>query len=419
MKVISYIKNYPVFAVFLVFAIGLSVSKGFSEGDFDVFLNAAKRLVAGENIYSPPHFRNFQYYYSPLFAIILAPTTLIPSEIVKILWLLLNSYFIIRIWKLSSNHFDISSLTKKQYNLWMAVSIILMLTPILLNFQALQMTIFMLWSILESLHLFSNKKAILGSSILALAINIKLLPIVVIPYLLYKKMYKPIIYVVAFFCIYLFLPHLILGVEYSSLLQNSWWEIINPTNKEHIVEQGGGFYSVCALVPAYFSDFPMECNMSRPIHFLTLNTKQIGLAINIVRLILVVSMLIPLTSKLEKKYKGFLSLSYLCLLIPLIFPHQRGYSFFLTAPVIIFLTYYFLQDRKRIVKRIFSFILFVISVIMISPIWGRDLIGKYMELYQDYKIIPIAALLLIPAFLIIVIRDSRVKSKDVESVTVR
>jgi hypothetical protein len=130
-------------------------------------------------------------------------------------------------------------------------------------------------------------------------------------------------------------------------------------------------------------------------------------------------MLIPLTSKLEKKYKGFLSLSYLCLLIPLIFPHQRGYSFFLTAPVIIFLTYYFLQDRKRIVKRIFSFILFVISVIMISPIWGRDLIGKYMELYQDYKIIPIAALLLIPAFLIIVIRDSRVKSKDVESVTVR
>ena len=149
--------TYPVFIIFLIFAISLSVNKGFTEGDFDVFLNASKRLVAGEDIYSPPHFRNLQYYYSPLFAMLLAPATFFPDYIVKILWLVLNSFLIIRVWKLCSNHFDISSLTKKQYNLWMAISIILMLLPILLNFQALQMTIFMLWSRITSYNVCYTK----------------------------------------------------------------------------------------------------------------------------------------------------------------------------------------------------------------------------------------------------------------------
>jgi len=411
MKLVPYVKKYPVFMFFLIIAIFLSVNKGLSEGDFDVYLNASERLIAGEDIYSPPHLNDLQYYYSPFFAMILAPTTFMPDSIVKILWLLLNSILIIRIWKLSSNHFDTSSLTIKKYNQWMAISIILMIMPVLLNFQALQMTIFMLWSIIESLYLFGKGKIILGSSVLALAINIKLLPLVVIPYLFYRKMYKPIIYVIAFFCIYLFLPHLILGYEYSSLLHYSWWETINPTNKEHVVEQGAGFYSISALIPAYFSDLsmdvPMNVPMSRPINIMSLSSTQISLIVNSIRLVLVLSMLIPLRSKLDKNFKGFLSLSYLCFLVPLIFPHQRGYSFFFMAPLIIFLTYYFLKDLSRITKKIFPFILFVISAILISPIWGRDIIGDYIEIYKDYKIIPIAALLLIPAFLIIVIRDEQ------------
>lgn len=52
---------------FLIIAIFLSVNKGLSEGDFDVYLNASERLIAGEDIYSPPHLNDLQYYYSPFF----------------------------------------------------------------------------------------------------------------------------------------------------------------------------------------------------------------------------------------------------------------------------------------------------------------------------------------------------------------
>ena len=405
MKAIQYFKKHPVFTIFLIFGIGLSFIRGFSIGDFDVFLNASERLIAGENIYSPPHFYNLQYYYSPFFAILLVPATFISSAVIKVLWLFLNSILIMRIWDLSSKYFEISSLTKKKYNQWMAISIIFMLMPIYLNFLALQMTIFMLWSILESLYLFEKRKIILGSSILALAINIKFIPLVVLPYLFYRKMYKPVVYVLVFFCIYLFLPYVVLGYEYSTTLHFSWWSIINPTNKEHIIEQGRGFYSISAVIPAYFSDLPKPDYIVAPRNMMSLNNNQISLVVNIIRILFVMSLLIPLKSKFDKNYKGFLSLSYLCLIIPLIFPHQRGYSFFFMTPIFIFLTYYFLEDSKKNLKKLLPFMLFVMSAILISPIWGLDIIGVYTDVYRDYKIIPIAALLCVLAFLIIVLQD--------------
>ena len=59
-------KKYLGFIIFLIFAAGLSVKEGLGGGDFDVYLDASRRLFAGENIYAPPHFNNLQYYYSPL-----------------------------------------------------------------------------------------------------------------------------------------------------------------------------------------------------------------------------------------------------------------------------------------------------------------------------------------------------------------
>ena len=43
----------------------------------------------------------------------------------------------------------------------------------------------MLWACLESIHQIRNKRDLKGAVILALAINIKILPIVFLPYLIY------------------------------------------------------------------------------------------------------------------------------------------------------------------------------------------------------------------------------------------
>ena len=288
-----------------------------------------------------------------------------------------------------------------------------MLGTIIPNFQAIQITIFILWSVFESLNLFERKRFILGSSIIALAINIKLLPLLLLPYLLYQKKYQAVLCIVAFLCLYLFLPYIILDFEYSNLLHSSWWNIINPLNKEHVIEYQQGFYSISAIIPAYFADIPTDGAITTPRNIMSLSDDQINLVVNAIRVLLMLSVLIPIKSKVDRDFKGFVSLSYLCFLIPLIFPHQRYYSFFFMAPIIIFLTYYFLKDSERITKNLFAFILFVISMFFISPIWGRDIIGDYLDVYRHYKVIPIAALLIIPAIFAVVLKNQRTKYNKV------
>jgi hypothetical protein len=82
-------------------------------GDFDVYLMAADKLKGLGNIYDPCFTKGsecLQYYYSPLFALVLVPFTFLPKFFIEFIWLMLSAYWLYRIWNLAKDHFYVDFL---------------------------------------------------------------------------------------------------------------------------------------------------------------------------------------------------------------------------------------------------------------------------------------------------------------------
>jgi Glycosyltransferase family 87 len=369
--------------------------------DFQVFVYAGGKLIHGQNIYFPPFVQNLQYYYSPLFALLLSPFSRLPIIIPQVIWILISYVLLYRIWVLSTSYFDTSALTVKQKIIWLLVSVFLSIRFILVDIGYVQMTIFLLWATLESMQLINNGKWIWGAALLALAINIKLLPFAFVVYLFYRGRFKAAILTCAFYVIYLFLPAIYLGWDRNLSLIHDWFAIINPLNKQWTIEAEDGPSSLVALIPVYLTKTTGVLTFKR--NFLDLTFAQVSLILNIVRLLFVLLTLMFLHSlpfkNVPNKVRRFWEMSYLFILVPLIFPHQQQYAFVYITPAFIYLTWFFITNWKAIRQKMNFFYWAILAVIAFnfSPLIGRDIItSHFFEVLLYLRILPIAVIMLIP-----------------------
>lgn len=372
--------------------------------DFDAFLNASAHLKLHHNIYAPPFIRDLQYYYSPLFAALLTPFSSFSFLVAEFLWLLVSGYWVYRIWFLCEAYFNENVLVKKYHRWWIILSVFLSLRFILDNFTQAQMSIFLLWATLESLKLFSEKKPLRGAALLALAMNIKLLPLIFLPYLFYRGKIKEGILVILFFVIYLYLPSIFIGWHYNAFLLQEWWAIINPLNPEHYIEVTNGPHSLDAMLSVYITDTTGEMDIKR--NFINVSFENIFLIVNITRAFLIILTFAFLRTlpfkKANSRLHTFWEMSYLFLLTPILFPHILIYTFIYICPMLVYLLYYFivsLQLQRPVNKLVLCS--FVLISIIFTPIIGTDVIGKYaFHFLQHFRVLTIMTLLLIPIALL-------------------
>lgn len=400
----KFTKKYFISIVLILFAIITSILTSNNGGDFDVYLDAAKKLKEESNIYAPPFINGLQYYYSIFFAWLLIPFSNYVF-ITEIIWVLISYVLLYRSFILSLNYFNKSSLTEKQYKIWVFCIAFFALQFILYNVAMIQITFFILWAILESMNQIFKGKFILGGIILGIAINIKLMPILIWPYLFYRGYFKGLLISILTFILLLFVPVLSIGWDFNIYLLKEWWGIINPSNKEHLFETGIGTHSIVALIPVYFTDTIGEFPQKR--NFIHLNHHTVELIINISRLILLsISLFYFKTFPFKKetnKLKLFWELSFFIMLIPLLLPHQQKYAFILVIPMISYLLYFFIvmYNNKKSKMYYLLFFGFFTSIILYSPFYGSDMLGKYLfELTQHYRFLSFSTLLIIPISLI-------------------
>lgn len=381
--------NYILIAVGVIFVI----AELHRVSDFKIFLLASEALAEGENIYTQRYIDGFRYYYSPLFAILLRPLTYLPDYLAASLWSLLSLGLFIRTISLIRSLFLPNLDETGKLNLIVIISGI---TVIYASFHNNQMSAFMLWAIFEAYNLiFRKSKWILGAAILALAINIKLLPIVIIPYLLYRTEYKAAAATVVFIAAYLIFPSTVLGWETNSELLASYWSTINPSASQNILDiEEPGLLSISSLLSTLLSDqFSInELGMRR--HIIVLSESSISVIINLSRLLFVALTLFflkwPPFKKAISREQSFWELSYLTLIIPIIFPHQQNYGFFLIFPALYYLIYKLWFSPN--IPGLFLKVLFVFAVILINL---ELLIGPYKMHFWNYKILTYGALLLV------------------------
>lgn len=392
--------KYTLYVLGFAYVLFCAIQGAVNGGDFDVYLDAGQKIQNGQNIYQPPFFKGLQYYYGPVFALIIAPFSPLPFYIPEFLWVLFICYCVYRIFILCAGYFPEFKTAKEKF-IWLALTFVFTYRFIIDDVNMIQVTSFLLWATLEAFNLFEKKKFVLGGALLALAITIKLLPLLFLPYLLYRGKWKELCSTLFFIVVFIIAPALFLGIEFNTFLLNEWWKIINPSNKEHVLEGKLGVQSLSALIPVYLTEVKGQIDVKQ--NFLDLNIQTVNFILNAVRIAIILITLLFLKSMPFKaatsKLNFFWETAYIFMVTPLLFPHQQKYAFLYLIPMLMYIIYFFIMIWKtnnikqyKVVGVLFAFIL-----IILSPIIGRDIIGSTLfDLLQHFRVLTIMVIVLIP-----------------------
>ncbi len=391
--VISLISTF-VLALFLL-------QKAIGGGDFVVFLHASEKLFQGLNIYAPPFIDGLPYFYSPFFALMLYPFCF-NYVLGCFVWLIFSTYCLYRIVVISMKNLPVLLFSGKDLLLLSLIVLLLTIRFLLYNYGMVQMTIFLLWALLEGVQLAQHKKHIQSALLLALAINIKILPVVILPYLIYRGYFKTLTLTVLFSLVFLVVPAFFIGWNANLGLLKSWWLAINPENASFVLDaMERGPHGLNALMISLLMDAPYELPYRRNLFDLDLETvKLILYSVTFALIAFTVYFLRtkPFSHRISN-FHSYWELSYICLLIPLIFPHQQKYAFFFIFPAVYYISYFLiLQLKLKSISKsrlqtgfVFLLLSFILSTLSTDGVIGRE----YNNITQYYKFITYGTLLLI------------------------
>jgi len=380
------------------------ISRALGGGDFDVYLSAARRLSEHGNIYSGDVVPGLNYLYSPLFALLLVPFSKLPFFVPELIWLFFSAFLLYRIWRIVAQQLNFNLLLNaRETNIILFLSLGMIMRFLLSNFSMVQMNIFMLYASLESVLLIFKGKKLTGALLLALVINIKILPLPFIPYLIYRGEFKAAFFTLLFLLFSLFLPALILGYDYNSYLLHEWWFVINPQNKTVSMEVDNGPHSLTAFIPVLLTNTTGDMPFKR--NFINLKYDQVIIILRICQLLLVALTLYFIRTfpfkKITSPYHQFWEISYILLITPLIFPHQQKYAFINLFPACAYIIFFLIvQSKKHFVdfsKRKYRLVIvLMIMVFTLTTLTTDGIIGRYLcNITQYYRIITIGTLALI------------------------
>lgn len=370
------------------------------QGDLFIYLSASADLSNHEDVFVKTYVDGYHYYYSVIFAILLKPFTYLPYYWVKLTWLLLNCFFVFALFKKLFSLQILNSLNQKQRNFFYAGTILFSARFIHENIHSSQVTIFMLFMMVVGLELIFKDKWLQGAILLAFCINIKLLGIILLPYLFWRGHLKALITTIGIYVLLLFIPSLIVGHQYNMLLLSSWLHLINPANSQHVLDvDERSFHSLTTLlstllvkdVPDYYA-----LDIKRNIADVSLST--LSMIITIARLCFVAFTLFYLRTLPFKKaiisLHRYFELSYLFALIPLIFPHQQHYAFLFAAPAFAASLFVIMKENQNWSSLKRNIIWVLMGIVFLSASL-KMLLGAFNNYYEHFKILTWGALILL------------------------
>lgn len=105
---------------------------------------------------------------------------------------------------------------------------------------------------MEGLRLIHFHKNWQGAILLAMGINIKIIPLLALFYLFFKGKFNAIRLTIIFLAVSLLLPSLFIGHQYNMDLLQQWKKTISPAGEKYVFENNNGCQSLNAVLPAYF-----------------------------------------------------------------------------------------------------------------------------------------------------------------------
>lgn len=406
-KWLANLKNWDRTDLIIVLGTGLLtliyiITEAGNENDFYIYLSAAQDLAEEGNLYRNRYKIWYHYYYSPLFAVAIQPLSYLPFPVANAIWMGFNALLLVRIWKAITHFLRPERLTKTTQRWFTLICFLLVLRFIRDNIHLTQITLLILFLCLEGMMQLNKGNVWKGSFWIALGINIKIVPLVLLPYLIYRRQFKPALIILGFALVLLYLPAVVLGFEYNNFLLGAWWARINPGQEIHVLDADETtFHSLTTLVTVLFRNEQFN-NFTLPYrrHIVHLEKEQIGMLIQLARLLFIGFTLYFLRSwpfrAIKDRIRTFWEFSYILLMIPLIFPHQQQYAFMFAFPGVSYLVYYLFVGKSEqwMHKNTFRGLVLALAFIFLTFNLGL-IIGEFRNLYEHYKLVTWGALTLI------------------------
>jgi len=193
-----------------------------SYSDFRVYHATGERFLAREDIYARPDWSITPYKYSPTFAMLFSPLSLLPRHQASLVFFAINFLSVIAICFFCKRLIVAEELSYGQY--WLVFFLTLLFTSrfILLVWDSGQVNLIMFLLVLVSLYCMENDRPMLSGATLALAALFKYMPLVFIPYLVLRGRYKILIYVMVFLLIFLAVPAFVVGFDQNIAYLKTW-----------------------------------------------------------------------------------------------------------------------------------------------------------------------------------------------------
>ncbi len=397
--------------VLLAIALPYLIIKSLNGGEFNTYLGAAEQLKLGKSCYHVwlqygNQQGNSQYGYSPLFAALLIPATYLPVWLPPLLFLIADVFMLFSIFNLLFKWLEIDETNKVKV---VILTLTFTLRLILHNFEMLQLNIFLLWLTLQSVdYIFCKNKTAFGSALLAFGINIKILPVVFIPYLIWRRKMAATFCTIVFVLVSLLATAVVWGFDFNAQLHQEWWAIINPLNEKYNSLQNLESYrlhGLSALIAAYFSKSE---NNTFQLLLADLPPKILTALINGARVVLILLFVLiakmPFKPSITSK-QITTETAYLLLVTPLIFPQQNKWAFVYLIPsfVVVFNSMFqngFLKRRIELALLLVAFALLTLTT--------DGLIGKNLAYYAEcLKLLTIGTLFVVPLLFIANVKNNK------------
>jgi hypothetical protein len=365
-----------IFSVILIYGILKGIAGGM---DINVYLHASRQLFEEVNFYQNNPYN--EYLYSPTFAFLLRPLSILPLEVGRSIWIALNILLAFRLFKLFWSQLDFSSFSDKQKYIFGLLVFIAGFGFLNHNLILGQISVFILWLSFEGLYQSEVKnRPIIGGLLIALGTNIKIIPILTIYYLFVVKSYRAFIWSLLFSVILLLLPMLYFESSFVVDMTLFWMEKINPQSAKYVIENDGGTVSLNSFLASYLY-FP---NDQFPRQIMSMKMEYLQLLIKGFQVLIALLILVPFLRKGNSTQTKFWQWNFIWVATLLIFPHQQQYALVYLLPAFFWMLFSF--QRAQLDGSLKVLLYGLLICYLISGLLGRDVLGStIVDFFNYYK----------------------------------
>jgi len=356
--------------------------------DFQVYHEAAGRIIHSENLYQGEIDGFYKYKYSPTAALFFMAFGIIPLVLAKMLYWVFLSFIICIGFYLAFSLVEpgFRDESPAHINNLILISALILGVNLERELHLGQVNHLLLVSYLVILSLLRNNKTIIASLIWAAGIFLKPFGFILLPYFLIKRRFKLTGYFLIFLILFAVLPAIFVGLDNLPGQYSNWFgELsIELSQKQDLLQKGN--HTIFSVLARY-----------TPVRFLDMTPLFTKLLQSTVLILMAVIMIFLIGRRRNFGNCMILESSFLIALIPLLsFTSYNAFGFLELAVILILFNIGKLSKPQRVLA-ITGLILIGINI--------HDIVGHELwVLINDLSLVTVGAILLLTVLISMRIR---------------